>query len=973
MSDLWQSKPVSSALEAELRDKARSRDVVFWVDAHDHYAALADQLIEARASGALPYDVVAFRGSYLELMFALEGIAGGAQPSPLVIYLPKLSDELVRSSPLLELFELKDSVRFKRALDTLITDAAAGRVRPDQIAAFKAHGTTSLAEADAWLRALLEDPQGGGFAMQLRAMQPQAAYDDLLTGSFISAHLRDASDEDTLWERLAAWTGLTRAWRDLTLPVARPSAQDVAFAASSWALAVEYVDDLKQREPYSPTLSGIKALPTGVVATCRAIAQHLRARHPSFYQRTADETEALLRDEVEAARAEDLGKIDTFRFEEHKVLKAALAALEASAWEQAAEWAGRRVGAAGGHASFWLRDDPSRQSAWQLVCDAARLGQAMQRAGARLGVKGCVDDALEAYCTRGAPVDQAHRHLEQRRLTLLYPNLPEFEVLRARLDAMRRSWRQWADAWALDFSATCRAHGFLPAPALQQRALFDEVVRPLTQEPGTTALFLVDALRYEMGEELYRQLEDTAATTVQLKGRLAELPSLTAVGMNALAPVSQHGRLTLSLSSADAPNGFSTGEFRVHDPESRRRAMHDRVGGTTCPLLKLDEVLGRDSASLKRSVAQARLVVVHSQEIDNAGEKGMGPSVFEQVMQQLRAAWRLLRDAGVKRFVFTSDHGFLLLDEHGTPAQAHGRRVDPKRRHVFSPLAADHDGEVRVALSELGYEGASGYVMFPESTAVFDTGRHPMSFVHGGNSLQERVIPVLTLTHRAAAGQSAQRYSLDAKPLDDFMGMHCVKVNIEALAQHALDFGSPKELELALRVCDAEDVSVELCSVRSPEPSGKVRLAGGAVWASVNAPFELFFRLTGPLEARVLVELYHPSASADVIPATPDARFAVTAQRAQPGAIPSGPVAPITPLTRGDSWLEQLPIETRPFFAQLAAHGSVTEAEAMKLLGSARAARKLSDAFEELLKKVPFAARIDTVAGTKRYVREMGS
>ena len=59
--------------------------------------------------------------------------------------------------------------------------------------------------------------------------------------------------------------------------------------------------------------------------------------------------------------------------------------------------------------------------------------------------------------------------------------------------------------------------------------------------------------------------------------------------------------------------------------------------------------VSRDSASLKRSVAQARLVVVHSQEIDNAGEKGVGPAVFDHVMQKLRAAWRLLRDAGVRR------------------------------------------------------------------------------------------------------------------------------------------------------------------------------------------------------------------------------------------------------------------------------------------------------------------------------------
>jgi hypothetical protein len=67
--------------------------------------------------------------------------------------------------------------------------------------------------------------------------------------------------------------------------------------------------------------------------------------------------------------------------------------------------------------------------------------------------------------------------------------------------------------------------------------------------------------------------------------------------------------------------------------------MHDRVGGTACPWLTLEEIVARDSASLKRSIAQARLVVVHNREIDNAGEAGVGPAVFDDVMQKLRAAW----------------------------------------------------------------------------------------------------------------------------------------------------------------------------------------------------------------------------------------------------------------------------------------------------------------------------------------------
>lgn len=959
--------PVSAALEAEVRARVVQQGVVVWLDQAGHYTEFVDRLGVARDAGALPYAVHAFRGSHLSLMMALDGVAAGTEKVPLVIHFPGFTEETIRSTPFFEIYEA--GVRYRKALDTLVTEAAAGRVRSEQIASFKSQPDMTLAGADAWLSALLEDKEGG-ISAQLRAMKPTAVLDDLLTGGFIAARVGHPADEAVLWERLGTWIGLPDAWRDTTLPRSRARAGDIAYAAASWALCVEYVDDLK-REPVSAHLATVASLPRPVIATCHEVAAYLRERHASFYQRTADETEVLLADEVKEAKAEDLGKVDTFRFEEDTVLKAALAAIDRADFTVAAEWAGLRVGTGPGSASFWLRDDPTRQSAWQLVADAARLGRAIVQAGERLssgsGMAGSLEDAIGAYVARGAAVDQAHRHLEQRRVALLYPQVPEFEALRTCLDGLRRAWRSWADAWARDFSALCRTRGFLPDTSHQQRTLFDDVVKPLTQEAGTTAYFVVDALRFEMGEELYRQMDGTPATTVQLKARLAELPTVTAVGMNVLAPVARRGQLSPAMAKDQMGiQGFQAGEFRVFDPETRKRAMHDRVGGGTCPWLSLDEVISRDGSSLKRSVAQARLVVVHSQEIDNAGERGVGPTVFDHVMQKLRAAWRLLRDAGVRRFVITSDHGFLLLDDSAATVQPHGRRIDPKRRHVFSTVAADHGGEARVALADLGYEGASGHVMFPESTAVFDTGRHSMSFVHGGNSLQERVIPVLTVVHRSAAGGSAVQYSVWAEAREGVGGMHCLEATVEVTAQRVLDFGSSKEVELALRVPGSEGVEgaqVEVCQTR-----GKARIAGGAVIATVGERFELFFRLSGSSDARVLVELHHPSAVEDVVPCVPKARFAVTANR-PPLTTSSEPSVVAT--ASSVHWLEQLPDSgVRQVFEHLAAYGTVTESEATAMLGSARGLRRFAVKFEEFARHAPFSVRIDVVAGVKRYVRE---
>lgn len=943
--------PVSASIEADLRTWVQRHGIVLWLDADGHYTDLVARLAEARDHGELPYDVVGFRGSQLEVMLRLEPLTGGVLKKPVVLHLPGFTEAAIRDTPLLELYLA--GVRYRRALDTAITEAAAGRVRPEQIEAFKATSPLTLARADAWLHAHLSDDDGG-LVSTLRHMSLAAIVDDLLAGGQLAKKAIDDEALPLLRAHLAAACGLPEDWRDDLLGTRVLETGQVAFAVAGWALAVEYVDDLA-RPPTHPAIVGAKDLPRAVIDGCRSLASHLRARHPEFYQSVADDTEALLHTEREAAQAADLGKIDTFRFEEQKVLVEALGQLAKGNWNTAAEWADLRLGGK----SFWLRDQ-TRDAAWQLVRAAAALGQAIVAAGPKLGATD-MTSAVNRYTRLGAPVDQAHRHLEQRRVALLYSLLPEFETLKARLDGMREEWRAWADAWSIEFNALCRTSGFLPEPALQQRSLFDDVVVPLCQEAGTTAYFVIDAFRFEMGEELYKALAATPATHPQLAARLAELPTVTEVGMNVLAPVARQGRLRPALVDGRIL-GFSTGEFRVDGPDTRKRAKRERVGSTTCPWLSLDEVI--DASSLKKTIAQAKLVVVHSEEIDRAGEKGVGPAVFDTVMQKLRAAWRLLRDAGVRRFVFTADHGYLLLDERNKPALAHGRKIDPKRRHVFTSVAADEDGEIRVPVADLGYDGVDGqHLNFPASTAVFETGRRSMTFVHGGNSLQERVIPVLTVVHRAAAGASTLSYSVRATVGEPVAGMQSFAGKVEVSKQTTLDFAGAKEVELALRVVEPEDTTVELCQVR-----GAARIERGAIIATVEKDFEVFFRLFGASDVRALVKIVHPSATVELAPCELDRRFDLvrSAQAPAPAADPSAQIATT-------DWLSRIPDDgARRMFAHLAEHGVVTEEQAVAILGSARALRAFTLRLDTLAAVAPFKVQTLTVSGVKRYVREGG-
>lgn len=63
--------PITAALEAEIREKLAKNHLVVWLDAGRHYTAFVNDLARRYDQGDFPCPVVAFRGSFLEVMLAL--------------------------------------------------------------------------------------------------------------------------------------------------------------------------------------------------------------------------------------------------------------------------------------------------------------------------------------------------------------------------------------------------------------------------------------------------------------------------------------------------------------------------------------------------------------------------------------------------------------------------------------------------------------------------------------------------------------------------------------------------------------------------------------------------------------------------------------------------------------------------------------------------------------------------------------
>ena len=307
------------------------------------------------------------------------------------------------------------------------------------------------------------------------------------------------------------------------------------------------------------------------------------------------------------------------------------------------------------------------------------------------------------------------------------------------LGVVRRHHEDLLKKMASSFSRAFVHTGWRVSGSLNQTRIYPEIVERMG---GRVAYFFVDAMRYEMGVELTRLLQQSEDVTV--RPAIAVLPSITPLGMAALLPGASSGFSVVEHKSRLAARIGATVM-----PSLSARRKHLRAVQPQAKDLDVGEVLQRSAKSLKRALDDVRLLVVRSQSIDGLGEMDGGllaRQIMDTVVGNIARAVRKLAKLGFDAFVVTADHGHqfsVRKDEDMTMEKPGGSAIDQHRRCWAGYGGKTPTGCLRVSGAELGYDTALEFV-FPEGLAVFAAGGD-RAFHHGGISLQELVIPVVTL------------------------------------------------------------------------------------------------------------------------------------------------------------------------------------------------------------------------------------
>jgi hypothetical protein len=837
--------PLHDYVVKQLADKLKDRRVVVWYDERGEFQSFVEEVRGGPRAASKPVVVsvagikaslAEYAGSLFELRAAVETQVSGDQPDALVVYIPGLAHD-AQGSVLMELEkagrtwkpELKQLARY-----VLLQKYTLGVV--DEMLPFdRKVSYVDLARAS-------EGNAGTEPPSILKSIFHDASGHDGLLASWLASDARDPEivSKDAARELVK----LVKARLGLDLVVDSPLPKLRAIVLR-YVLAGEFRLDLTSDAPASLD-SVAKPTTKNEESAVRELARRLRSTHPDVYAVLADRVD----DELGLKNAKlppgALGSIDTFRFEERAVLRHAGELIANGKFDSALSLVSER------DQSFWLNRDVARKAQWEATRRMAELGDLATQVRVAVGkTSGDAVAWLDAYVTQSGSgwfrLDQA-----QRRMEAWVANLDE-EPEERPLAVVRRAYEDAVNAMANGFTKALGKAGWAVPDALHQTRIWSEVVN---DKPKPVAYFLVDAMRFEMGVELAERLPKTSEVAV--RAAVGALPSITPIGMSALMPgasasfsvVEEKGRLGARIDDSFLP-----------DLAARRK--HAAAREPKLVDLALNELLSLQPSKLAKKVESAQVVLVRSQEIDHAGENGFtyqARQVMDTVIDNLARALGKLARAGIEQAVVSADHGHLFFatdrDESMRTDVPGGDTVELHRRCWIGRGGATPTGCVRVSAAQLGY-ASDLELVFPIATGVFKAGGD-LAFHHGGPSLQELVIPVLTVRTKTPVSGRPSTEPVEASSLPAAITNRIFSVTFV--------YGA-KQMQLG-----ATGIQVRALLMSAGKQVGAVGMAVDAEFDRVtgtlslepNKPVILVFRLSDDSAASLRVIVQDPTTDAEL-------------------------------------------------------------------------------------------------------------
>jgi len=727
--------------------QVQRKGIVIWYDPEGCYVELAGgaivQALKERWPTLSPLVYEPDRG-FFGLRHALEehwsAVRDGTivvEPPRLLVYVPGVSQgdtahalvEFEATSAVLQPHEASER---NTALEA-VARRALGRVYPAEqaqdLARDAAEGRLSVDEIDRMTQERVQE-LAGPLAMIYGTGNPQD-----LALRFLSDPTRD--------EQVLARKAHRHLTRFLETTLGATFEPNTTIEASRQELArhvltTEFATKVGDRLPAA--LARMRVAPDEASRdACMALAElwRLRADTAASYIKAAERVGDMLDIAHADLLLEALDASETFPQLEHALMAEVQERLRADEPEVVRDLIERR------RDGFWARQrEGAYAQEWEVLATVADLLIIAER----------IEDHLERGDVSAAGLVDAYTKGEDRWCKID----THYRRLRAQRQAFRSSqvgpelWGHVCERYvavtnmlAERFVEAYAQSGYQVLGVESQREVFARHVKPELHSVRT-AYLIVDALRYEMADELRAEIAGNK-DKVRLRPALAVAPTITVVGMAALMPRAEKA---FALKEFNGSVACEIGDVALRTRQDRMAYVAEACGVPSV-VRTLDQLLGLGDGQ-DPELAEAQLAVITSQEIDQLCETGQSLLVnqmMRDMLHFLRQACHVLGELGYRRIVVTADHGYLLVPEVGSGQKIDtpgGRTVELHRRCWIGNGGGGQPAVLRVPLADLGVE-SSLELAVPRGLGAFKARGGGTSYFHGGLSLQEVLVPVAEL------------------------------------------------------------------------------------------------------------------------------------------------------------------------------------------------------------------------------------
>ena len=504
----------------------------------------------------------------------------------------------------------------------------------------------------------------------------------------------------------------------------------------TYLLFSEFVFDLPEKLPAN--LNSIPIAPIEMKDKIYLICDKLRNQNSlrEVYVRQSNKIAQQLDLASIFAKFKHLGDRVTFCFENSVEYDRFIDALkEGNAVEARALWDKNDKG-------VWSQEDPEVNAFWKLSEYALSLVDCVYR-----GIEtdnGTLDKFVTWYANSGCIADNAFRKYHTKRSG--EASLPE--QVKQLTELVNAKYRDFTERGVSEYQRLISQ--LKDFPNLRNQGCI-QYVYPALQQGKRVVLAFVDAFRYEMGKSFADGVNRSFKDRVTCEPKISYLPSVTRFGMaNHLGDISaevQNGKLNPVIDSES-----------IVSPEDRIKFLKKKTG-VEIQDVRLEDF---DDTTIDSSV---RLLVIRSTGIDTAGEKEKlsGLPSMEHEITRLSKAINECKRLKFDTAVIVADHGFMIQPKFNTGdliSKPSGSNIILEESRLIVGNLNDTPDTLSFAPADLDVNVAAMKMCYAKNYTIFTKGE---VYYHEGLSLQENVVPIITVNLQEDKKKSDFRITLAYK------------------------------------------------------------------------------------------------------------------------------------------------------------------------------------------------------------------